>query len=231
MLVDAIPFGENMSRVIRRVKTFKILQKVFEIEDFNISKGSILCFILSLVPVVAYYITKYWALNNVFGVLFSIFALRNLNLSSFKVGFILLWLLFFYDIFWVYGTDVMVSVAKNLDIPIKLLFPFLNEEGVEKFSMLGLGDIVLPGVFVSLCLKYDIDRCIQNDKPKELSDFKTPYFNTCIISYIVGICATFSAMYIFNHPQPALLFLVPACTISVGILALVRGEIKQFMEY
>jgi hypothetical protein len=27
--------------------------------------------------------------------------------------------------------------------------------------MLGLGDIVLPGVFVSICLKYDIDKSIK----------------------------------------------------------------------
>ena len=83
-------------------------------------------FVICAIPVVAYYITKYWALNNVYGILFSIFAIRSINISSFKVGFILLWLLFFYDIFWVYGTDVMVSVAKNLDIPIKLLFPYLT---------------------------------------------------------------------------------------------------------
>jgi minor histocompatibility antigen H13 len=57
-------------------------------------------------------------------------ALRNIDLSNFKVGFMLLWFLFFYDIFWVYGTDVMVTVAKKLDIPIKLLFPYLNDEGV-----------------------------------------------------------------------------------------------------
>lgn len=53
-------------------------------------------------------------------------ALRNIDLASFKVGFLLLWFLFFYDIFWVYGTDVMVTVAKKLDIPIKLLFPYVN---------------------------------------------------------------------------------------------------------
>jgi minor histocompatibility antigen H13 len=84
-----------------------------------------------------------------------------MNLGSFQVGFMLLWLLFFYDIFWVYGTDVMVTVAKNLDIPIKLVFPYVNAAGESKFSMLGLGDIVIPGVFVSICLKYDVDKCIR----------------------------------------------------------------------
>ena len=32
----------------------------------------------------------------------------------------MLWGLFFYDIFWVFGTDVMVTVAKLADAPIKL---------------------------------------------------------------------------------------------------------------
>ena len=70
----------------------------------------------------------------------------------------MLWGLFFYDIFWVYGTDVMVTVAKSLDAPIKLMFPYNWNEDPPLFSMLGLGDIVIPGVFVSLCLKYDLDR-------------------------------------------------------------------------
>ena len=40
-----------------------------------------------------------------------------------RAGALLLSGLFFYDIFWVFGTPVMVSVAKSLDAPIKLLFP------------------------------------------------------------------------------------------------------------
>lgn len=183
-----------------------------------------LCNAISSIPVALYYATKHWALNNIFGILFSIFAFRNINLSSFKVGFILLWLLFFYDIFWVYGTDVMVSVAKNLDIPIKLLFPYLDAEGVEKKSMLGLGDIVIPGIFTALCLKFDIDTNLKKSKPKKVSDFKLPYFNTCMIGYIVGICVTFAVMVIFKHAQPALLFLVPSCTLSVLALSFIRGE-------
>lgn len=127
--IEVIPFGKNLLVSLQKVKTHKYLKSWFDLDDFTISPASIICFVLCSLPVVAYYITKYWALNNVYGILFSIFAIRSINISSFKVGFILLWLLFFYDIFWVYGTDVMVSVAKNLDIPIKLLFPYLNAEG------------------------------------------------------------------------------------------------------
>ena len=122
----------------------------------------------------------------------------------------------------------MVSVAKNLDLPIKLLFPYLNTEGEVKYSMLGLGDIVLPGIFVSLCLKFDLDRVFKNkeSKIKSPSDISIFYFDTCFIGYILGICETFAALYIFDHAQPALLFLVPMCTLSIALLAAIKGEIK-----
>jgi hypothetical protein len=38
-------------------------------------------------------------------------------------------------------------------------------------------------------------------------------------------------MFIFEHPQPALLFLVPMCTLPVLVKALFRGEISKFVNY
>ena len=46
-----------------------------------------------------------------------------LSLGSFAIGCLLLSGLFVYDVFWVFGTDVMVSVAKGINAPIKILFP------------------------------------------------------------------------------------------------------------
>ena len=105
------------------------MKSYLDVERIAISVATLIALVICGVPVVFYFMTKHWVLNNIFGIQFSIMALKYINLSSFKVGFFLLWGLFFYDIFWVYGTDVMVSVAKNLDIPIKLLFPYLNNEG------------------------------------------------------------------------------------------------------
>lgn len=55
--------------------------------------------------------------------------------------------LFVYDVFWVFGTDVMVTVARSFDVPIKLLFPraLATADTDAQLSMLGLGDIVIPG--------------------------------------------------------------------------------------
>lgn len=46
---------------------------------------------------------------------------------------------------------MMVSVATSLDVPIKLVFP-----GPKRGSMLGLGDVVLPGIMIALALRFDL---------------------------------------------------------------------------
>lgn len=65
--------------------------------------------------------------------------------DSFIVASVLLVGLCFYDIFWVYGTDVMVTVATKIDSPGKLLFPrdmsSLTSTKAYPFSVLGLGDV------------------------------------------------------------------------------------------
>ena len=76
----------------------------------------------------------------------------------------MLGLLFFYDIFFVFGTDVMLTVAKSIDAPIKLLFPKNWGATPPEFSLLGLGDIVIPGIFVSMCLRYDIIKSLNSKK-------------------------------------------------------------------
>ena len=52
----------------------------------------------------------------------------------------------------VFKSSMMVTVATNLDAPIKLKIP-----NGDKMSILGLGDIVIPGVLVSWALKFDVD--------------------------------------------------------------------------
>ncbi|KAJ3248228.1 Minor histocompatibility antigen H13 [Chytriomyces hyalinus] len=106
-----------------------------------------------------YAYSKHWILSNVFGEAFSIASIQLLSLDSFATGMLLLAGLFLYDIFWVFGTEVMVTVAKGLDVPIKVTFPknvtAILEQGVftskpdVPFTMLGLGDIASLWRFVS----------------------------------------------------------------------------------
>jgi minor histocompatibility antigen H13 len=46
---------------------------------------------------------------------------------------------------------MMITVATHLEAPIKLVFP-----GPGRGSMLGLGDVVLPGIMMALALRFDL---------------------------------------------------------------------------
>jgi len=142
------------------------------------------------------------------------------------VGCILLGGLFFYDIFWVFGTDVMVTVAKSFDAPIKLLFPKSLLAEQYSFSMLGLGDIVIPGIFIALLLRYDLHRS-QRDKIA----FSANYFTTTLISYTLGLILTIVIMHTFQAAQPALLYLVPACLGASASRAFFLGDFKNLFYF
>ena len=150
-----------------------------------------------------------------------------IKLGSFSNGAILLSGLFFYDIFWVFGTDVMVTVAKNFDAPIKLLFPQMDKEG--RPSLLGLGDIVIPGIFVALLLRYDLSRAV--NKGKSVLDADVTFFKVNLLFYGIGLATTTWVMYTFQAAQPALLYLVPACLFSALATGLVQGEFKSLTSF
>ncbi|XP_078227278.1 signal peptide peptidase isoform X9 [Callithrix jacchus] len=124
----------------------------------------------------------------------------------------------------VFGTNVMVTVAKSFEAPIKLVFPQdLLEKGLEadNFAMLGLGDIVIPGIFIALLLRFDIS----------LKKNTHTYFYTSFAAYIFGLGLTIFIMHIFKHAQPALLYLVPACIGFPVLVALAKGEVTEMFSY
>ncbi|GBE81200.1 Probable intramembrane protease [Sparassis crispa] len=164
-------------------------------------------------------------LTDVLALSFSHNAISLLKLDSFKAGCALLSGLFLYDVWWVFGTEVMVKVATSLDIPIKVLWPkSLSFATTRGFTMLGLGDIVIPGLFVALALRYDHHR---HSEASPRSRLKTPYFNSALFAYVAGLFTTMFVMHYFRVAQPALLYLSPAGIISFFVTAAVEGDLKQ----
>lgn len=87
--------------------------------------------------------------------------------------------------------------------------------------MLGLGDIVIPGIFIALLLRFD----------KSLGRGSHTYFNASFLAYIIGLVTTFIVMIVFKHAQPALLYLVPACISFPLGLAAIKGDITAMFAY
>jgi minor histocompatibility antigen H13 len=134
------------------------------------------------------------------------------------------------------GTDVMVTVAKNLDGPIKLLFPRSliphAETGRIELSLLGLGDIVIPGFFLALLLRFDAANAkMPTTKVNVFHNFPKPYFHSALIAYFLGLGTTLFVMVYFQAAQPALLYLVPACLGSSFLCAIIRKEVTLLLAY
>jgi len=119
----------------------------------------------------------------------------------------------------------MVKVATGGDnhqevLPLTIVMPHFIDvyEGVcggPGFSMLGFGDIIMPGFVISLCLAFD------NFFGSKI------YFYASLIGYIVGLNLTYVALLLMETAQPALLYLVPCVLLSIFIVGFKRGELKS----
>ena len=99
----------------------------------------------------------------------------------------------------------MAKVATSLDVPIKLLWPkSLVFSSARGFTMLGLGDIVIPGAFVAFCLRYDNYQYLRSPNRKGAC---CNYFHASLIAYVSGLVACMTVMHTFKAAQPALLYL------------------------
>eukprot|EP00966_Prymnesium_polylepis_P263247 6080468-Prymnesium_polylepis.1 len=99
-------------------------------------------------------------------------SLGVLALESYVAGAALLGGLFFYDAFFVFQSDAMLTVATKIEAPAKFLFAAVRGAGDTRypFSVLGLGDVVVPGAFVSLLREVDRDGLPQADEDSSASD-------------------------------------------------------------
>ncbi|XP_051282581.1 minor histocompatibility antigen H13 isoform X2 [Dicentrarchus labrax] len=195
-----------------------------EIVNYEFDTKNLVCLLISSVVGVWYLLKKHWIANNLFGLAFALNGVELLHLNNVSTGCILLGGLFVYDVFWVFGTNVMVTVAKSFEAPIKLVFPQdLLERGLEasNFAMLGLGDIVIPGIFIALLLRFDVS----------LKKNSRTYFYSSFLAYIFGLGLTIFVMHTFKHAQPALLYLVPACIGFPVLVALIKGELTEMFRY
>eukprot|EP00884_Botryococcus_braunii_P014370 jgi/Botrbrau1/22934/Bobra.0030s0011.1 len=189
--------------------------------DISVTLPEVASGVVALAFCWAYVASKHWFLNNTLGLAFSLQGLEHFSIGAVQTGIILLCGLFFYDIFWVFCTPVMVTVAKSFDAPIKLLFPRYVEGVTEgrPMAMLGLGDIVIPGIFVALILRYDF-------KHKNSS-----YFYSAFSGYVAGLGTTIFVMNYFDAAQPALLYIVPGVLGAVGLHALYQREFLKVYNH
>ncbi|XP_005359078.1 signal peptide peptidase-like 2B [Microtus ochrogaster] len=177
-----------------------------------------------------------WVLQDILGIAFCLYMLKTIRLPTFKACTLLLLVLFIYDVFFVFitpfltksGNSIMVEVATgplnsstHEKLPMVLKVPRLNTSPLSlcdrPFSLLGFGDILVPGLLVAYCHRFDIQ--VQSSRI---------YFVACTIAYGLGLLVTFVALVLMQRGQPALLYLVPCTLMTSCTVALWRRELGAF---
>mmetsp|Transcript_30332 Transcript_30332/g.63903 ORF Transcript_30332/g.63903 Transcript_30332/m.63903 type:complete len:1069 (-) Transcript_30332:282-3488(-) len=127
--------------------------------------------------------TYFWIVQDIMGVCYCILILGLIHINTIMVATVLLVLIFFYDIFYVFltpylfGTSVMIDVAtgegsavdadhcekypfdkacmgSQAPLPMLLAVPWTNDFRGGA-SMIGLGDIIFPGLLISFASRFD----------------------------------------------------------------------------
>ncbi|CAN1237199.1 Signal peptide peptidase-like 4 [Linum grandiflorum] len=86
------------------------------------------------------------------------------------------------------------------------------------YSIIGFGDIILPGLVVAFALRYDW---------LTKKTLRTGYFIWAMTAYGFGLLVTYVALNMMDgHGQPALLYIVPFTLGTFLTLGKMRGELK-----
>ncbi|XP_004684117.1 PREDICTED: signal peptide peptidase-like 2C [Condylura cristata] len=177
-----------------------------------------------------------WLLQDLLGVAYCLFVLRRVRLPTLKNCTSFLLALLAFDVFFVFvtplltksGESIMVEVASgpadsssHERLPMVLKAPRLSFSVLtlcdQPFSILGFGDIVVPGFLVAYCHRFDVQ--IRS---------RQVYFVACIVAYAVGLLVTFIAMVLMKMGQPALLYLVSSTLLTSLAVAACRQEFTLF---
>jgi len=224
--------------------------------------------------------TFFWVTQDIMGACMCIMFLSLIKLNSIRVASLLLTIAFLYDIFFVFitpmifnGDSVMITVATSGGAPkadpswcekypddkdclggdpLPMLFTiprFFDYQGGA--SLLGLGDIVLPGLLLSFAARLDAAKHLvglmvggrgishSNTCPEGrkcfgsctcMGLFNGGYFGPLVVAYGIGLLMANVAVYKFQMGQPALLYLVPCCLGTMVYMGWRRNELNQMWE-
>ncbi|KAJ8599783.1 hypothetical protein CTAYLR_003996 [Chrysophaeum taylorii] len=207
------------------------------------------------VVVCCWLLTGHWVLLDVLGACTCVACVALVRVPNLRVACLCLGSLLAYDVFWILGSasvfggdNVMVTVASRaannpvgppLQLPIKLVVP-----ACSGFSLLGLGDVAIPGLALALARRFDRylaaearspvaadarrwrrpdtvsgrRSSITAKRPRRLS-----YLAVATTGYAGGLALACATAARFG-PQPALVYLVPACVLPIIVAALLRGN-------
>ncbi|GJM87404.1 hypothetical protein PR202_ga03354 [Eleusine coracana subsp. coracana] len=170
-----------------------------------------------------------WIGQDILGITLIITVIQIVRIPNLKVGSALLSCAFLYDIFWVFISkmwfheSVMIVVARGDKtdedgVPMLLKIPRMFDPW-GGYSIIGFGDILLPGLLIAFALRYDW---------AAKKTLQSGYFLWSMVAYGSGLLITYVALNLMDgHGQPALLYIVPFTIGTFLALGMKRGELRN----
>eukprot|EP00939_MAST-03C_sp_MAST-3C-sp1_P002362 g2362.t1 len=242
-------------------------------ETITMSLGELVIFSLALTVVLFWFFQRHetyaWILQNALGVCLCCTFAIAVQVPNLKIASLLLGLFLLYDVVMVFLTPFLFSSSVMLEVAtaggsdgysseagtnscvrhygerMPMLFMIPRSDWAGGYSMLGLGDVILPTTLLTLMLRADYKltggpfagsgrrRVSFAGEPGSWSDdvlFRVGYFPILLACYGLGLFLAFlaNALHITINGvqgQPALLYLVP-CTLFPSLyMARRRNEL------
>ncbi|EPE08489.1 signal peptide peptidase [Ophiostoma piceae UAMH 11346] len=153
-----VPTAWSLRSLLRKEWTLAFLMKLgAEEEEAQCTVFSIagVCFSIVVSILYLFYsnVSRPGVLNNLMGIGTCFVSLPQISGTSFIISSVVMLAMFVYDLVMVFYTPLMITVASSVQAPL-----MIAARSGSRRAMLGLGDIAVPGIFICLCLRYDLYR-------------------------------------------------------------------------
>ena len=118
----------------------------------------------------------------------------------------------------------MNAVSSEIKSPMKVIFPTVK----NTFTSIGLGDIIIPGIYLSTLFHYDYSLNLQQHKGNtfSFSFCNFIYFHMGMIAYFLGVFFSYTAVILLHKTQPALMYIVPFCVFITLMIFIIKKIFK-----
>ena len=184
----------------------------------------IISVLISGLLIALYFLTRHYILNDIICFCLAFTTLSFIILKSFLLCFVCLFAFFIYDTFWVFYSEriftenVMVVAATSIQIPIKIEFPILfSNNPIKNCMLLGLGDILLPGMIIKYSRRFDLLKNKMEKKKLGQRKKKTKinFYSYNLLLYFISVVLAMIMMFVFDHGQPVLFYISPIFIIGL----------------
>ncbi|CAL5020301.1 unnamed protein product [Urochloa decumbens] len=179
-----------------------------------------------------------WIGQDILGITLIVTVIQIVRIPNLKVGSALLSCAFLYDIFWVFISKMLFHESVMIVLVVLMVCLQVargdktDEDGVPMllkiprmfdpwggYSIIGFGDILLPGLLIAFALRYDW---------AAKKTLQSGYFLWSMVAYGSGLLITYVALNLMDgHGQPALLYIVPFTICTFLALGMKRGELRN----